>query len=50
MILGLLIKASGGAKFPQKIKIFIWLMTNNVVLTKDNMLKRKWLGNPICMF
>lgn len=37
-------------KVPQKIKIFMWLLTNNAVLTKDNMLKRKWIGNPCCMF
>jgi hypothetical protein len=33
-----------------KIKIFIWLMINNVVLTKDNLIKRKWSGNPTCQF
>jgi hypothetical protein len=26
------------------------LLKNNVLLTKDNMVKRKWTGNPICMF
>jgi len=30
-------------KIPAKIKIFLWLMMNNAVLTKDNLLKRKWL-------
>jgi hypothetical protein len=33
------------AKIPYKIKIFTWLLENNVVLTKDNMAKRKWDGN-----
>ena len=37
-------------KVPQKIKTFIWLMTNNAVLTKDNMIKRKLLGDSNCMF
>jgi hypothetical protein len=37
------------AKIPYKIKIFTWLLENNVVLTKDNMAKRKWDGNPSCM-
>jgi len=25
-----------------KIKIILWLVLNNAILTKDNMLKRKW--------
>lgn len=36
----------GKSKIPEKIKIFLCLLSNNVVLTKDNMLKRKWLGIP----
>ena len=35
---------------PAKIKIFLWLMLNNAVLTKDNMVKRKWTGDPTCYF
>jgi hypothetical protein len=38
------------AKIPYKIKIFTWLLENNAVLTKDNMKKRKWAGDPSCMF
>ena len=37
-------------KAPQKVKIFMWLMTNNAVLTKDNLIKRKWTGSPLCHF
>lgn len=37
-------------KVPAKIKIFLWLLMNNAVLTKDNLLKRKWVGSPICYF
>jgi hypothetical protein len=37
-------------KIPAKIKIFLWLMMNNAVLTKDNLLKRKWVGDPSCYF
>lgn len=37
-------------KVPQKIKIFMWLLSNNAVLTKDNMVKRKWSGSPSCAF
>lgn len=30
-------------KVPAKIKVFIWLVENNAILTnKDNMIKRKW--------
>lgn len=28
-------------KIPAKIKIFLWLVLNNAVLTKDNLVKRK---------
>jgi hypothetical protein len=38
------------AKIPYKIKNFAWLMENNAVLTKDNMIRRKWKGNPKCLF
>jgi hypothetical protein len=33
-------------KIPSKIKIFLWMVSNNVILTKDNMIKRKWAGDP----
>jgi hypothetical protein len=29
------------AKIPLKIKIFLWYLRNGVVLTKDNLVKRK---------
>jgi hypothetical protein len=35
---------------PSKIKIFMWLLTNDAVLTKDNLVKRKWQGDTKCMF
>jgi hypothetical protein len=38
------------SKIPEKIKIFMWLLEQRVVLTKDNMLKRNWYGNPDCYF
>jgi len=38
------------ARLPYKIKIFTWLLEKNVVLTKDNMVKRNWLGDPSCAF
>jgi hypothetical protein len=38
------------SKIPAKIKIFLWLMMNNAILTKDNLLKRKWSGDPSCYF
>jgi len=37
-------------KIPAKIKIFLWLMTNNAILTKDNLQKMKWQGDPSCAF
>ena len=38
------------AKIPYKIKIFMWLVENNAILTKDNLLKRHWSGDPNCQF
>lgn len=37
-------------KAPYKIKIFMWLVANGAILTKDNLLKRKWQGGPACYF
>jgi hypothetical protein len=37
-------------KVPAKIKIFLWLVANNAILTKDNMKKRNWKGDPECYF
>jgi hypothetical protein len=37
-------------KNPLKIKIFTWLLENNAIPTKDNMIRRKWVGNPSCLF
>jgi hypothetical protein len=38
------------ANLPLKIKIFMWLVSQNVILTKDNLIKRKWKGNKSCAF
>ncbi len=33
-----------------KVKIFLWYLHRGVVLTKDNLTKRKWQGNKNCCF
>jgi hypothetical protein len=38
------------AKAPLKIKIFMWLVAQGAILTKDNLGKRKWKGNMSCAF
>jgi hypothetical protein len=38
------------AKIPEKIKIFMWLLEQKAVLTKDNMIRRNWQGSPACYF
>jgi hypothetical protein len=38
------------AKIPLKIKIFLWYLKRGVILTKDNLLKRKWNGDSKCNF
>nr|ABF96840.1 retrotransposon protein, putative, LINE subclass [Oryza sativa Japonica Group] len=32
-------------RIPLKIKIFLWYLKNGVILTKDNLAKRKWKGD-----
>jgi hypothetical protein len=38
------------SKIPLKIKIFLWQIFQNAILTRDNLKKRKWLGSPVCSF
>lgn len=38
------------AKIPEKIKNFMWLLENRDTLTKDNMLRKNWLGDLACYF
>ena len=37
-------------KIPLKIKVFMWFLKNKVVLTKDNLAKRRWQGCTKCSF
>jgi hypothetical protein len=37
-------------KIPLKIKIWLWLIWHDAVVTKDNLLKRNWRGNSACRF
>jgi hypothetical protein len=38
------------AKILEKVKIFMWLLAPKAILTKDNMVRRNWQGNPSCYF
>lgn len=35
---------------PFKVKIFLWLLMRNIILTEDNLLKRVWTRNDQCYF
>jgi hypothetical protein len=37
-------------KIPLKIKIFLWYLQRGVILTKDNLTKRYWVGSQKCCF
>ena len=37
-------------KIPSKIKIFLWYLKEGVILTKDNLAKRNWVGDTRCSF
>ena len=34
---------------PHKIKKFMWLLSKNKILTKENLLARQWQGDPVCI-
>ncbi|CAN6179680.1 unnamed protein product [Urochloa humidicola] len=38
------------ARLPLKIKIFMWLLQSNAILTRDNLIKRNWMGDKRCNF
>jgi len=35
-------------KVPLRIKIFMWFVHKQVILTKDNLLRRRWVGSSRC--
>jgi hypothetical protein len=37
-------------KVPLKIRVFLWLLYKEAILTKDNLVKRNWHGNMLCYF
>lgn len=38
------------ARIPLKIKIWMWLIYHNAILTKDNLIKRNWSVDQSCAF
>jgi hypothetical protein len=38
------------AKMTEKNKVFMWLVKQRAILTKDNMKKRNWQGDSDCYF
>ena len=40
----------GKVKVPFKIKVFMWFVHKQVILTKDNLEKRNWTGSTRCSF
>jgi hypothetical protein len=37
-------------KIPLNIKVFMWLVQMNAILTKENLAKRNWQGDKRCSF
>lgn len=35
---------------PPKIRVFMWLVSHNTILTKDNLAIKGWVGDPKCQF
>ncbi|OAY74397.1 putative ribonuclease H protein, partial [Ananas comosus] len=38
-----------GLRVPLKVKVFTWIVLKKRPLTADNLLKRGWSGNTVCM-
>jgi hypothetical protein len=38
------------SRIPLKIKIWLWLIWHNAIATKDNLLRRNWVGSASCQF
>ena len=38
------------AKLPLKIKVFMWLVKLNAILTRDNLSRKGWQGDKMCSF
>jgi hypothetical protein len=38
------------ANIREKIKMFMWLVAQKAILTKDNMIKKRYHGDPGCYF
>ena len=37
-------------KVPLRVKVFMWFVHKQVILTKDNLIKRNWNGSTRCSF
>ena len=37
-------------KIPLKIKIFLWFLNRKKILTKDNLIKQRWIGCKKCVY
>jgi hypothetical protein len=37
-------------KVPPKIKVFLWYLRKDVLLTKDNLIRHNWNDNKSCVF
>jgi hypothetical protein len=37
-------------KIPLKIRVLLWLLYREAIVTKDNIVKRNWHGNVMCCF
>jgi type V secretory pathway adhesin AidA len=47
---GLAYKSTWKSKLPKKNRIFVWLVAQGAILTKDNMLKKIWKGDQGVIF
>ena len=39
-----------GLKIPPRVQVFLWLLSNNKLLTRDNLSKRKNIADKTCLF
>jgi hypothetical protein len=50
IVLGLFFSSIWDIKIPPRVQYFLWLISKNKLLTRDNLSKRRKVEDPTCLF
>jgi hypothetical protein len=50
IVLGLFFSSIWDIKIPPRVQYFLWLLSKNKLLTRDNLSKRRKVEDPTCLF